>query len=126
MIGFDWVRHSARALLIGTLAFSSIEVRVARAAVPPEDSRPLPRQAADTASPGKAVKELASERPQPMGRVVQLPEEVVHGTGVTFGNSGAMTISMPSSEAQRLPGGFADPTRFLTSLPGISNVTPVP
>ncbi len=56
-----------------------------------------------------------------MGRVVQFPEEVVRGTGITFGNSGAMTISMPSAEAQRLPGGFADPTRFLTSLPGISN-----
>jgi hypothetical protein len=116
------VRHSARIALIGAIVISGIEARVARAAVPPDDSRPLPRVAAESESSVKAAaKQKAETATSPTGRVVQLPEEVVRGTGISFGTSGAMTISMPAGEAQRLPGGFADPTRVLTALPGISN-----
>ena len=116
------MRHTARTVLIGTVALSGIGVRAALAAVPPEDPRPLPRQSVDVEAAANPKPETASVLVRPDGkRVVQLPEEVVRGTGITFGSTGAMTITMPAGEAQRLPGGFADPTRFLTSLPGVSN-----
>ena len=119
------MRHSARVALIGAIAFSGIEARVARAAVPPELPRPLPRQAVDSGAPAKTTsrdKNKAQEKEEaPTGRVIQLPEEVVRSTGITFGESGALTVTMPSSEVNRNPGGFSDPVRLLTVLPGVSN-----
>jgi len=119
------VRHSARVALIGAIAFSGIEARVARAAVPPELPRPLPRQAVDSGASAKTSarenNKAQDKETAPTGRVIQLPEEVVRSTGITFGESGALTVTMPSNEVNRNPGGFSDPVRLLTVLPGVSN-----
>lgn len=53
--------------------------------------------------------------------VVNLPEEVVRGEGIRWGAGGEMQLILPSRETLRLPGGFADPTRYLQSLPGVGN-----
>src|SRR5262245_30499527 len=45
--------------------------------------------------------------------VVPIPEEVVHGDGIRFDGPNGVQLVLPSREALRLPGGFADPTRYL-------------
>jgi len=109
----------------GRLAFAAIAalgVATASAAGPPVNTRPLPRATEEGTAAGSGQKaESPADHPQTGGRVIPLPEEVVHGTGISFGSSGAMTIMMPAGEAQRMPGGFGDPTRVLTALPGVSN-----
>ncbi|MEP7029047.1 MAG: TonB-dependent receptor plug domain-containing protein [Candidatus Eisenbacteria bacterium] len=104
----------------GLLVLAGIEVGAARAVAPADSVSAGPRLLASTeeTAPKKAG---PADHPQTGERVVQLPEEVVHGTGITFGENGAMTLRMAGRDAQRLPGGFADPTRVLTALPGVSN-----
>ena len=116
LIGFIRVRPLARWILFGILFFSGF---TAQAAVPPELPCPLPRLSADSEAPAKSEKKKESK--ETSDRVIQLPEEVVRGVGITFGESGATTVTMPANEVQRLPGGFADPVRLLTILPGVSN-----
>src|SRR5437867_4148960 len=53
--------------------------------------------------------------------VVSLPEEIVRAGGIHFGDGGEVRFTLPSREALRLPGGFADPTRYIQSLPGVGN-----
>jgi hypothetical protein len=53
--------------------------------------------------------------------VSSLPEEIVRGVAPTFGPAGTFGFSVSSSEARRMAGGFADPTRYLQALPGVSN-----
>lgn len=53
--------------------------------------------------------------------VVPIPEEVVHGEGIRFNGSNGIQLVLPSREALRLPGGFADPTRYLQTLPGVGS-----
>ena len=53
--------------------------------------------------------------------VVPLPEELVRAEGIRFEPGGGVALTLPSREALRLPGGFADPTRYLQSLPGVGN-----
>jgi hypothetical protein len=108
-------------VLVGLLALSWIEARLAFAVVPPELPCPLPRLAADSGAQAKPTKEQKTEKKESAERVIQLPEEVVKGVGIQFGESGATTVTMPANEVQRLPGGFADPVRLLTILPGVSN-----
>jgi hypothetical protein len=95
-----------------------------RGAVPPSSPRPLSRNT-DSIEGAVAVDARTSARPTPATaaappRVVSsLPEEVVHGGAPTFGTPG--TFSFAARETERMPGGFSDPTRFLQTLPGVSN-----
>jgi hypothetical protein len=94
----------------------------ARAEVPPAAPYPLPRvddeaPASARADATRAAPALAVATP---AAVVTLPPEVVHGGGVTFGEDG-FTLQVSSKESGRMPGGFADPTRYLQALPGVAN-----
>lgn len=78
--------------------------------------------AAAAAEPSATARDTTRARPLPMReRVVQLPEEVVHAGGVSFGQGGTAIITVPSSDATKMAGGFADPTRYLQAMPGVSN-----
>ena len=101
----------------------------ALAALPPPTPRPLPRSAdpfdggVPAALPPVPVRATS---PAPAaareGTVVSsLPEEVVHGGAPTFGTPGTFAFAVTARDAQRMPGGFGDPTRFLQALPGVSN-----
>jgi ferric enterobactin receptor len=56
-----------------------------------------------------------------LSEVISLPEEVVHAGGLRFVDDGGVRFTVPAHETARLPGGFADPTRYLQSLPGVGN-----
>jgi hypothetical protein len=79
--------------------------------------------AADPPKPDTAKADHAPARhPVKDGdRVIQLPEEIVRAGGVSFGMSGTTVLALPSGEAQRMAGGFADPARYLQAVPGVSN-----
>ena len=116
------VRHVWAFGLAGALFACAAGVR---AAVPPPSPRPLPRS---TESIDGGVAEDARRAPvrlpapAKVTRVVgSLPEEVVHGGAPTFGTPGTFAFEVTANDAQRMPGGFGDPTRFLQALPGVSN-----
>ncbi len=119
----------AQALLLFILPASMVE-----GAVPPLEVKPLPRATEHAAGAVTAVPisgaapaapqelpALAGEPTLGEGRVIELPEEVVRASGVAFDDRGGVRLAVPSSETQKLPGGFADPLRFLQMLPGVSN-----
>jgi hypothetical protein len=117
------VRHVVAWGLAGAL-FAGAEL--SRAAVPPASPRPLPRntESSDGAVAVDARRDPAraasSSTAPPV--VSSLPEEVVHGGGApTFGTPGTFSFGVSAQDAKRMAGGFADPTRFLQTLPGVSN-----
>src|SRR5262245_1345721 len=100
-----------------------------RAAVPPPSPRPLLRSA-DTIDRGYAVAppsapgrtKSKTDAAKTAERVVPtLPEEVVYGGTPTFGTPGAFSFAVTARDAERMPGGFSDPMRYLQALPGVSN-----
>lgn len=105
--------------LVGTLLACA---GTSRAAAPPPSPRPLPLSSESSASGPVADARAEPVPAAPARRVVaSLPEEVVRGATPTFGTPGTFGFTVSSGEAQRLPGGFADPTRYLQALPGVSN-----
>ncbi len=88
----------------------SVVVTSARAASDP------PGPVATTTTPAPA-----RHRTKDKDGVVQLPEEVVRAGGVQFGQGGITLLAAPAGDAAKLAGGFADPTRYLQSMPGVSN-----
>ena len=102
---------------------------VSFAALPPPSLRPLPRSADPIDGGSSAGDRRTAARatfPAPAAPaepevVSSLPEEVVHGGAPTFGTPGTFQFSVNARDAQRMPGGFGDPTRFLQALPGVSN-----
>jgi hypothetical protein len=80
---------------------------------------PVPSNAKDSDRKGSGS---GSSTTSPTGGpVVPIPEQVVHGDGVKFNGPNGVELVLPSREALRLPGGFADPTRYLQTLPGVGN-----
>jgi hypothetical protein len=77
------------------------------AAVPGGDGAASGAGAVSSASPRKGV--------------VQLPEEVVRAGGLRFNSSGGLRAVIPGKDAKNLPGAFADPTRYLQTLPGVTS-----
>jgi hypothetical protein len=78
-----------------------------------------PTVAARVSAPDSTAVAAVTETPQNR-RVIPLPETVVRGTGMTVVDGG-FKFQLPAREASGLPGGFADPTRMLQALPGVSN-----
>jgi hypothetical protein len=100
--------------------------RLALAAAQPEPiAKSAARQSASGASVGAAGSDASSAAAASpalrIGDVIPLPEEVVHAAGVHFGDDGGVRFTLPAREAVRLPGGFADPTRYLQNMPGVGN-----
>ena len=84
---------------------------------------PLPRS---TESVGAADDTTPLRRDPPAAAaerrvVTSLPEAVVRAGVPTFGAPGTFSFAVAGGDAQRMPGGFSDPTRYLQSLPGVSN-----
>jgi hypothetical protein len=92
-----------------------------RAGVPSCAPGPLPRHT-ETVGAADVPDATRVAAAAPERRVVtSLPEAVVRSGLPTFGAPGTFSFAVAGSEAQRMPGGFADPTRYLQSLPGVSN-----
>ncbi len=111
------VRHAWALGLAGALL---VAAEVVRAAVPPPVPRPLPRSL-ETTGAGGVAGPPASRTVAPVRVSTSLPEEVVRGGVPTFGTPGTFTMAVTANEAQKMPGGFQDPVRFLQALPGVSN-----
>ncbi|MGH7726440.1 MAG: TonB-dependent receptor plug domain-containing protein, partial [Candidatus Eiseniibacteriota bacterium] len=105
-------------------------------AVPPPEAKPLPRATEHAIASGSLATSArvsgvpfaatsganGSDEESPVsGRVIELPEEIVRAGGVSFDDRGGVKFAVPSSETQRLPGGFADPLRFMQMMPGVTN-----
>lgn len=110
--------HHAWAL--GLAGWLLVCAEIVRAAVPPPAPQPLPRSL-ETTSAGVAADPQRARGAEPRRIATSLPEEVVRGGVPTFGKPGTFTMAVTAPDAQRMPGGFQDPLRFLQALPGVSN-----
>src|SRR5690242_2312742 len=81
---------------------------------------PAPAKEKDAGSKGSSSGSSPATAPV-AAPVIPIPEEVVQAEGVRFGGSNGVQLVLPSREALRLPGGFADPTRYLQTLPGVGS-----
>jgi ferric enterobactin receptor len=94
---------------------------------------PVAESNADRLDPANnlAAAEITPVKKSPLNRatgttslldgVVELPEEVVQAGGLSFNARAGLRAIVPAREARNLPGGFADPTRYLQTLPGVTN-----
>jgi len=87
---------------------------------PPAKEKDSDRQAsgAGPSSPTKPASTSGTPVPVP---VTSVTEEVVRADGIRFNGPNGVELVLPSREALRLPGGFADPTRYLQTLPGVGS-----
>jgi len=87
---------------------------------PPAKEKDSDRQASG-AGPSSTTKPAStSGTPVPVP-VTSVTEEVVRADGIRFNGPNGVELVLPSREALRLPGGFADPTRYLQTLPGVGS-----
>lgn len=77
--------------------------------------------ATEVPPPKKAPASGATGSTSRLDGVVELPEEVVRAGGLSFNGQSGLRAIIPAGEARSLPGGFADPTRYLQTLPGVTN-----
>src|SRR5262249_18240003 len=119
------------ALLVAGLLGSFVGFGVASDSGTTTTEQPTPAKEKDSERKGSSASS-SSGKSSPSGSsssstspvaapVVPIPEEVVHGDGVGFDGPNGVKLMLPSREALRLPGGFADPTRYLQTMPGVGS-----
>jgi hypothetical protein len=69
----------------------------------------------------QAAEPRASGAGSAVESVLELPEEVVRAGGLRFGGGSGVRATLAAPEVRNLPGGFSDPTRYLQTLPGVTN-----